>query len=93
MTYSQFFGDNIALDQFIKDNIILVSTKESFEKIKEEPFVKELRKNGFVEIDENNLIKYIDAFLKICKVQNKKEAYINVQNLLKEHNNIKKQVK
>ena len=59
-----------------------VSTGRVFGKIKEEDFVKKLRQYGFVELNEEILKKYIDAFLDICNVHNKSERYIKLQELL-----------
>jgi len=77
MTYSQFFGDTITLD-----NNIIVPTKDTFGNIKEEPFVKKLRQYGFVELDEKILKQYIDAFLDTCKVRDRQAVYSNVEQLL-----------
>jgi hypothetical protein len=77
MTYSQFFGKTITLDDNTR-----VSTNKVFGPMKNEPFVVQLRQKGFVELDEYVLKQYIDAFLMICKSRNFKEAYLSVNNLL-----------
>lgn len=81
MTYSQFFGKTITLD----DNTG-VSTKKVFGPMENEPFVFQLRQKGFVELNEYILKQYIDAFLMISKCRNFKEAYLNVNNLLSKNN-------
>lgn len=81
MTYSQFFGKTITLDDNTR-----VSTKKVFGAIENEPFVVQLRQKGFVELDSNILKKYIDAFLMISKSRNFKEAYASVNELLTKNN-------
>lgn len=77
MTYSQFFGKTITLDDNTR-----VSTNKVFGPMKNEPFVVQLRQKGFVELNEYILKQYIDAFLMISKCRNFKEAYLSVNNLL-----------
>lgn len=77
MTYSQFFGKTITLDD--NNN---VSTKKVFGSMENDPFVIQLRQKGFVELDSNVLKQYIDAFLMISKCRNFKEAYLRVNELL-----------
>jgi len=81
MTYSQFFGETITLD-----NGNIVSTENVFGKIKDEQFVNMLRKDGFVELNELILKKYIDNFLDICMIKSKSISYQNLNNLFKEKN-------
>lgn len=81
MTYSQFFGDTITLDGD-KESGEVISTKKIFGKIEDEKFVQELRENGFIELNENILKKYVDTFLDLCNVQNKEGAYANINGLL-----------
>lgn len=76
MTYSQFFGEKIILDDDRNSN---GSGNETvFKRMEKEQFVEELRQNGFVELDEEILKKYIDAFLDLCKVKDKNVAYENI---------------
>lgn len=82
MTYSQFFNDNITLDGNDTSSGDVVSTEDTFKKIENNIFVKKLREEGFVELNTNILKQYIDAFLDICKVQNKEIAYKNIEKLL-----------
>jgi len=77
MTYSQFFGSSILLD-----NNERVSTEKVFGSIKDELFVQKLRQNGFVELTGDVLEQYIDAFLDICDVKNRSKAYYNIYELL-----------
>ena len=82
MTYSQFFGDTITLDGDKKHGQIVVPTQNTFGKIKKELFVQQLRKNGFIELNESILRQYIDAFLDLCDIKNKHQAYENINKLL-----------
>lgn len=82
MTYSQFFGETIALDGNNNDYELTVYTEKVFGSMEKEPFVEELRKNGFVELNEEILKKYIDAFLDICDVNDKTFAYQNINKKL-----------
>lgn len=86
MTYSQFFGDTITLD-----NNKIIFIKEIFGEC-EEQFL-ELRKNGFIELDKSILKKYIDNFLNICNIKDKKSTYINIQKLLFDNNTTLKNIK
>ena len=81
MTYNQFFNNKIILD-----NGNAVSTKNTFKKMEEESFIKELRLKGFIELNEYNTKKYFDLFLDTCRVSDKSSAYYNINELLK--NNI-----
>lgn len=81
MTYSQFFVDTITLDGE-KENSEVVPTKRIFGKMEDELFIQKLRKNGYVELDVNILKKYVDNFLDLCNVENREEAYANVNRLL-----------
>jgi len=76
MTYSQFFGEKIILDNNKKINISNIQKD-----IEKEEFVNKLRKDGFVELTEEILKKYIDYFLIMCKTANKDIAYENTKNL------------
>lgn len=82
MTYSQFFGDTITLDENKEHGEKVVSTQRTFGKIKDELFVQQLRSNGFIELNESVLKQYIDAFLDLCNVKNKEQAYENMNKLL-----------
>lgn len=82
MTYSQFFGDTITLDENKENYGRVVSTQNVFGKIEKEPFVLQLRQNGFIELNNTILKKYIDAFLDLCEVKSKEQAYYNVNKLL-----------
>lgn len=86
MTYSQFFDTTITLDDIEGVPGIVVTTDKTFEKIKEVEFIKNLRQNGFIELNDIILKKYIDLFLDICKVNNKEKAYKNIQKLLLNNN-------
>lgn len=81
MTYSQFFGETITLDNGNK-----VLTYETFSKIKDEQFVNTLRQYGFIELNELILKKYFDKFLDICNIKNKSIAYQNLNKLFEESN-------
>lgn len=82
MTYSQFFGDTITLDEDKSHGEIVVPTQRIFGKIKDELFVQQLRSNGFIELNEKLLKQYIDAFLDLCDVKSKEQAYGNMNKLL-----------
>ena len=82
MTYSQFFNDTFILDDIDGTPGKVVYTDETFGKIKEEDFTKKLRYNGFIELNEIILKKYIDLFLNMCNQNNKNKAYSNIQKLL-----------
>lgn len=77
MTYSQFFGDIITLDNNIK-----VNSKIILKELEQELFVENLRKNGFIELEELTFKKYIDVFLNLCNIENKKDYYTNVNKFL-----------
>lgn len=77
MTYSQFFGESITLDDNRKVNILNIQKN-----IENEEFVIKLRKDGFVELTEEIMHKYIDYFLTMCKIQSKNIAYENINNLI-----------
>ncbi len=81
MTYSQFFGKKITLD----DGSV-VSAEKTFGKIKNEQFVNMLRKDGFIELNGLILKKYIDSFIDICIVKSKSTAYKNLNKLFEEKN-------
>jgi len=83
MTYSQFFGDYIVLDGKNGVNGKTIYKEKVFSKLENEKFVQELRKNGFVELNEDILKKYIDGFLDVCNVKDKKSAYSCVNKLTK----------
>ena len=78
MTYSQFFSDIIYLD----NNELITDSYKIFEKIKNKPFVKQLREKGFIELNENILKEYINPFLELCNSNNKEQAYNNIHNIL-----------
>lgn len=61
MTYSQFFGDSITLD-----NQEVVTT-EVFSVISEEFWVTNLRQNGFVELTDEVEEIYFNTFVNLCK--------------------------
>lgn len=61
MTYSQFFGDIIILDN---EEVV---TTEVFNAIKEEVWVKNLRQNGFVELTDDIEDVYFSTFVNLCK--------------------------
>ena len=80
LTYSQFFGNEIILDDRKK-----VLTKNTFKKLEEDLFVKELRINSFIELNGTTTKKYFDLFLDTCRVMDKSKAYYKVNQLLKSH--------
>lgn len=82
MTYSQFFSDTITLDGDRENCGEVVSTQNVFGKMENELFVYQLRQKGFIELNGDILKKYIDAFLNLCGVKNKEQAYYNINNLL-----------
>ena len=85
MTYSQFFGETITLDDNGKVMDKKVSTKKSFGKIKDKEFVSNLRKYGYVELTGDILIQYIDSLLELCNKKSKIRAYENIEKLLLEN--------
>ena len=65
-----------------KEDGQVVSAKKIFGQIENEIFVQKLRQDGFVELNGYIFKKYIDAFLDLCDVKNKKQVYVNVNQLL-----------
>lgn len=61
MTYSQFFGDSITLDN---DEVV---TTEVFNDICEEKWVQNLRQKGFVELTDDIEEVYLNKFVNLCK--------------------------
>lgn len=61
MTYSQFFGDSITLDN---DEVV---TTEVFNDICEEKWVQNLRQKGFVELTDDIEEVYFNKFVNLCK--------------------------
>lgn len=76
MTYSQFFGEKIVLDN--NESVNILKSKKEIEK---EEFVIKLRKDGFVELTEDILKKYIDYFFSICQKENKNISYADIIDL------------
>jgi len=76
MTYSQFFGERITLDDNKKINISNIRKN-----MEQQDFVIKLRKDGFVELTNDILKNYFDYFLTICKAQNKSLAYENINKI------------
>ena len=76
MTYSQFFGEEITLDNNERINISNIQKD-----IEKEEFVTKLRKDGFIELTEEILKKYLDYFLIMCKEENKDIVYDNINEL------------
>lgn len=66
MTFSQFFGDSIRLDDIDGQYGELVSTENSFKLVENDFFVNNLRTNGFIEINNDSLSKYFSYFLRLC---------------------------
>lgn len=63
MTFSQFFADTITLD-----NQEVVST-EVFKNLEQELWVENLRKNGFIEANNNFLEIYKNLFIDLCNTK------------------------
>lgn len=82
MTFSQFFSDDIRLDDIDGEYGSLVSTDSSFKQIENEDFVKKLRQSGFVELDKIALFKYIGAFLRLCNVKDTDKVLVNIESRL-----------
>lgn len=63
MTFSQFFGENIILDDG------KVVSNEVFKSVEQENWVQNLRKNGFIQLNDDIYNRYIQLFIEICNIK------------------------